>query len=391
MLTWLKLLPMRFFKNAPRRCRIRNEMRADSLEHRSLLSAYVVLNNNDSGVGSLRQAILDANAHNGADEIRFNIPGAGGHSITLASTLPAVTDTLTINGASQPGYAKSPLIEINGHGLLGTGIAIEAGNCRVQGLVIGGFSGYGISLTGLGKNVIQGNWIGTDNTGLLANGNRTGGVLISPACNGNVIGVDGDGRGDTQEGNVISSNGAWSPSLRVALGGIRIEQSHQNVIAGNLIGTDKTGGGALLNSRAGIVVFQGSQGNRIGTDGNGKSDLLERNVIAGRLRAIELADFGTNRNVIAGNNIGVDVTGTKALGIGDGIWVGIGVDFTRIGTDANGRSDLAERNIISGCSGSGIWLEGTNTSIAGNLIGTDVTGTLAIPNGTAIGDTGAAI
>lgn len=100
MLTWLKLLPKRF---APRRCQIGDAMRADSLEHRSLLSAYVVLNNNDSGAGSLREAILDANAHNGADEIRFNIPGEGGHSITLASTLPAVTDTLSINGASQPG------------------------------------------------------------------------------------------------------------------------------------------------------------------------------------------------------------------------------------------------------------------------------------------------
>jgi hypothetical protein len=66
-------------------------------------TTFTVTNTNDSGAGSLRQAMLDANATTGADVINFNIAGTGVHTITPATQLPTITSPVTINGYSQPG------------------------------------------------------------------------------------------------------------------------------------------------------------------------------------------------------------------------------------------------------------------------------------------------
>src|SRR2546423_5800084 len=80
----------------------------------SKAATFTVTNTNDSGAGSLRQAILAANASSGTDTIAFNIPGAGVQTINLASGLPFITDPVTIDGTTQPNFAGSPLIELNG-------------------------------------------------------------------------------------------------------------------------------------------------------------------------------------------------------------------------------------------------------------------------------------
>src|SRR5262249_10491066 len=87
----------------------------EPLEGRLLLNTYMVTNTNNAGSGSLRQAILDANAHPGFDDIRFNIPGGGVHTIQLTSGFPDITDTLYIRGNSQPGYNGTPLIALDGY------------------------------------------------------------------------------------------------------------------------------------------------------------------------------------------------------------------------------------------------------------------------------------
>jgi len=76
---------------------------------------FLVTNANDSGTGSLREAITDANAHpNSAavDVIGFDLPGTGVHTIVLASALPDLIEGVTINGWSQPGFQNAPLIEL---------------------------------------------------------------------------------------------------------------------------------------------------------------------------------------------------------------------------------------------------------------------------------------
>ena len=71
-------------------------------------STYTVTSTADAGPGTLRRAILDANAHPGTDSVRFNLPGPGVNTIAITSALPTVTETVVINGKSQPGYAGTP-------------------------------------------------------------------------------------------------------------------------------------------------------------------------------------------------------------------------------------------------------------------------------------------
>src|SRR5262249_3076322 len=113
----------------------------------------VVTNTNDSGFGSLRQAIINANATAGLDTITFLI-GSGAKSIHLSSLLPTITDPVIIDGTTQPGYAGSPLIELEGSGVgsSGDGLAIYAGGSTVRGLAINRFPSSGISLFQRGGN-----------------------------------------------------------------------------------------------------------------------------------------------------------------------------------------------------------------------------------------------
>ena len=87
--------------------------RLEALEDRLVPSTFSVTGTTDSGPNTLRQAILFANAHPGTT-ITFNIGGAGVHDIALLSPLPTITAQVAIKGATQPGYAGSPLIQLDG-------------------------------------------------------------------------------------------------------------------------------------------------------------------------------------------------------------------------------------------------------------------------------------
>ena len=111
------------------------------------LSLFTVTNTNDSGAGSLRQAIINANANAGADTISFAI-GSGTQTISLASALPTITEQVTIDGWTQPGYAGTPLIRIEGAsaGASADGISLSGSSdgSVIRGLVITKFSRDGI-------------------------------------------------------------------------------------------------------------------------------------------------------------------------------------------------------------------------------------------------------
>ena len=129
---------MQYFRNAQGRyavptCRCRRTAAptaAELLESRRLLSvgSTVVTNTNDSGAGSLRQAILDANATPGPQTITFAIGGGGHQVITPLSALPAITNSVSIDATTQPGYAGTPLIELSG----------TSAGASADGILIGG-------------------------------------------------------------------------------------------------------------------------------------------------------------------------------------------------------------------------------------------------------------
>jgi hypothetical protein len=162
------------------------------------------------------------------------------------------------------------------------------------------------------------------------------------------------------ERNIISGNG----------NGVFIFQKgvNENVVMGNYIGTDISGARPLGNSEGGVVIIDGPCGNIVGGTGPG-----EGNLISGNQTAVMIAGSDANHNAVIGNLIGTDASGTSALGNHTGISLYTGT-FSRI-----------ERNLISGNLGSGISLGDQNSLILGNLIGTDISGTQALGNGIGIG------
>ncbi|HEY6227310.1 MAG TPA: VCBS repeat-containing protein, partial [Verrucomicrobiae bacterium] len=151
---------------------------------------FVVTNTNDSGAGSLRQAMVDANQKVGADLITFNIQPSGAHTIVPGAALPDVTDPVTIDATTQPGFSGIPLIEIDGSntgGFAGTyrGVLnMEAGNSVIRGLVINRYNTDAIALLTFGNNIVEGNFIGTDLTGTLDRGNQlTDGIALDSPHN----------------------------------------------------------------------------------------------------------------------------------------------------------------------------------------------------------------
>jgi CSLREA domain-containing protein len=316
---------------------------------------FVVTNANDHGAGSLRQAMLDANATAGADTIVFNIPGGGVQTINLSIALPEITDPVVIDAATQPGYASAPLVELNGS-LAGTGsgFSITAGGSTIRGFAIGRFSsGAGITLKNNGNNVIQGNYVGLDATGTLRRGNNRGIELSS--CSNNVIGGT-----SAAARNVISSN---------SFQGISITGS-DNQITGNFIGTNAAGTAGLGNGINGVEIFNiagpASTNNVIGGSAAGAG-----NLISGNQTGVSVNSSGT---VIQGNLIGTDYSGTLAIANGTGI------NASAANTVIGGLT-AGSRNVISGNNGDGVAFGGLGSSLQGNFIGTDITGTITLGNG----------
>jgi uncharacterized repeat protein (TIGR01451 family) len=331
--------------------------RLEVLEERQLLATFVVTNAGDSAdpnSGSLRRAIMDANAMPGADVITFNIGGSGLHSIAVDSALPTITDPVTIDGTTQPGYTGRPLIEINGTsaGSNANGLRINSAS-TVKGLAINRFSAAGIRLE-VNGNTIQSSFIGTDATGTSARPNQGGGIVIDAASN-NLIG------GGTGLGNVISGN--LGNGIAITGSG-----STNNRIDGNLIGTDVNGVAAVPNTGDGVNIFAGNF-NRIGG-----LNADERNVISGNLgRGVFL--FASS-STVQNNYIGVGANGTTRLGNGsDGVSI--------FGSDRNviGGTLSSNRNVISGNGGSGVAIFAANQNmIQGNYIGVGADATTAVGN-----------
>ncbi len=357
--------------------------------------------NDGTGHCTLRAAIQQANATaTGTDTIAFNIPGPGVHTITPATSLNNINQPVIIDGYTQPGSSPNTLaagdnavllIEINGANVAARGFQLNASGNTIRGLVINRFGGNGIQTAGTSAgNFIEGNFIGTDTTGLIASANGGNGVLINGSSNNTIGGATAQSR------NVIAGNTNNGVSIAAAVASnVVTAQSSNNLVQGNLIGTNRLGTGALGN-RIGVFVT-GSSTNTIG----GTSVAL-RNIISGNRNqgiAIQPGFHTVNgsilslaaNNTIQGNLIGTDVTGTQPIGNGtSGSFAGIGVlggSQTMIGGTTPGAGNVVSNNTLSG-----INLQTANVSAAsslypaqqnvvqGNYVGTDITGTVAMPN-----------
>lgn len=401
------------------------------------------------GVISLREAMCAANVNLGEDTIEFDIPGCGGGcTIQPTIALPTLTDNgTTIDGYSQPGTtpatstsAATILIEIEG-GLIANnnGLNITSAGNLIQGLTINNFPLNGIAIGGSGavNNVIAGNHIGVNRAGTLDLGNDYDGIFIGLGAQDNLIGGDEPAErnvlsgndwegvalhGSETSGNIVSGNyiGPTANGLSAkgnTLSGVRIyggahdnviggdisgerniisgnltegvliegEEAINNVISSNYIGTDVTGLAALPNTDDGVQIDHAVD-NVVGGNTPGERNLISGNGDDG-VQILNQADQG---NVVSGNYIGVDATGTTALPNGDD-----GVDLLASEGNLIGGTMPGERNIISGNSEDGILISVSHAPaniVTGNYIGVDVTGEMAMPNqqaGINISDTSA--
>jgi hypothetical protein len=335
-------------------------------------SVLTVTNTNDSGPGSLRQAILDSNATAGTQTIAFNIAGGGVRSIVPASILPTLTDPVVIDGYTQPGSSPNTLaegsnavilIELVGPGGNGSGLRLSGGDSLVRGLVINRFvNAPAVNIVGGSNTRVEGCFLGTDANGTAKFDDLSReGVSISNSTGNTVGGTTPDKR------NVISGH---------RLNGVSVfgTGAGNNVVQGNLIGVDKTGEAALGNGQTGVRV-DGSTVNTIGG-----ANTAARNIISANGSGIALF---SGSNVVQGNYVGTDVTGTVDLGnSGLGLFMQGGAENLIGGlTSVPGQPP---GNVISGNNSAGIDINGNNApghTIQGNVVGLNAAGTAAVANG----------
>jgi len=377
---------------------------------------------------TLRAAIEESNAHPGLNSIGFSI-GSGPALIVPLTPLPFITESLIIDGTTQPGYMAQPLIEINGGAdpemfdcLYFSGV----GGSTVRALNIHGFrKAIAFDAPGTtGGNVVEGNYIGTDPTGSIAfsnttglyvnsRGNRIGGLLpgqMNVISGNHLWGIHLADSNNVVQGNLIGVNalgtGPVSPLSGGMQVGVRVESSTNviggtsaaarniisggnstgvivsaspaplsasgNIVQGNYIGTDINGTTAVGNHGAGIRILTGGTNNTIGGSGPGAGNLVSGNLAIG---GINIEDAGVSGNRVQGNKVGTNVDGSTALPN-----VGSGIDVRN--TSSNTIGGLGAGNLISGNQLAGITISACSSIfIQDNYIGTAAAGTTSLANG----------
>jgi CSLREA domain-containing protein len=367
-------------------------------------ATFTVNSTNDPGVGAcdaiectMREAINAANANPGADTIAFNIPGPPPHSIKpVPPGEPPITDRVTIDGTTEPSFAGTPVVELDGSlagpGASGLQILNAGSNSEIRGLVINRFVESGILIgsgppgsgagTGSADNVIAGNYIGTDVSGALALGNRFGVDMDGARADRNRIG--GSSAADR---NVISGNRQFG----IVIEGRSIGPFPTgNLILGNYIGTTVSGNSPLGNLSGGVII-QNSTNNGVGGPSAG-----ERNVIAASIYGVRLVNQSSTGNRVQGNYIGVGANGTTPMGNAN-----YGIDVLNAVGNLIGGTGNGDANVIAYSSRNGVLVEslGVRNGILGNSIhsngqlGIDLsavpgTGDNVTPNDPGDGDTG---
>lgn len=339
------------------------------LSSRAFATDYTVTNTNDSGEGSLRQAMTSASSNYiGSTNIYFNIPTTdanydtetGTFTINILSELPylLMAGNINIDATSQTSNVGDtnpygPEIVLDGGNLnLASCFRIASANNSIKGFAIGGFQ-YAILFFGANGGLVSNCHIGIDATGTEAFSNTYG------------IGISGGSYGSYDLGyarninitdNIISGN---------SIAGIALIGVSENTITNNKIGTDRTATASVPNNQ-GIYISSASHDNTIG--GNTES---ARNILSGNTNAaIVIESSGSCNNIVSGNYIGTDITGANPLSNHYGIIVMTNANNNRIGG-----TTPAERNIISANTEIGIYIESADSNVVcGNYIGTDVTG-----------------
>ncbi len=343
---------------------------------------------------TLREAITAANDGDVPATIKFSI-GTGAATISPVFPLPAIGETTTIDGTTQPGFLATPLITIDGTEMDGVsdGLVLEAPNSAVRGIAVNHFPGIGIHVLNSAGEVIAGNFVGVGASGATAAANSGDGIRVenstdvtvggSTAADRNVVGANGGhgifldsatsstvrgnysgigafggtaianaidgiavdgGSGNTIVGNVASGN----TSQGISLFGVSNPTTTGNVVRGNIVGTDAFRDTGIPNGGDGIRVANGN-GNTIGGTGAGEGNFVHANGVDG----VHL--IGGSQNVVLGNSI-----------VGNG-GAGVGIE-AKAPKNQVGGTDAGAGNTIDANGGAGVSVFSSGNAILGNSI-----------------------
>ena len=328
----------------------------------TLREAIIAADNDTASGGTTGECI----AGNGDDTINFNITGAAdftvtdrngvvknGYTISPTSDMPYINTTVTVNGYSQPGSmvntAAAPLplngtllIEINGQnaGNVGNGLTAAGNGVVVRGLIVNDYENQGLGIAG-NNTVVQGNYLGTDPTGLIDRGNGTNGVGLAEVGSTDAL----IGGLNAEDRNLISANkgGGSSPNTGC----------DRWTYQGNYIGVDKTGMAALPNAMvggSGALSLDNSNGHIVGGPQATAINVISGNTSHG------IAPHNSDDLLIEGNYIGLGYDGTTVLGNGSGS-SGAGV------TISDSDDVVVKNNIIAGSARDGIYAEASDNVV----------------------------
>ena len=339
-------------------------LQLEALERRITPTTYSVVNTSDAvglGAGSLRQAILDANANAGPDIIDFSITGTSGaiQTITLTTALPLITDQVFIDGSTQNGFSANTLsvgagnnaaikIQLNGANLLTggeVGLYFNSAGSGVRGL---SFVNFPFAIYANNNNItIKGNYFGVNADGTAQTKGLSGVGVDVATVNSAIVG-----------GNTAADQNVFG---NLNLGIVQIAGSGSS-FTGNRIGMGTTNTSFMPNI-TGIQI-----NNNANVDALNHS--ISANLIGKNTTGIKLIGFqsvagpstGTVRGTqIVGNLIGTDSPGsTNNLGnSGDAISIDDGVINTTIG-------DSVKPNTIAYSNQNGVFINGAAS--VGNTI-----------------------
>lgn len=335
-----------------------------SLGNFAAAADFPVVTSSDSGPGSLREAIVGANASPGQDRVIFNIPGAGAQVISVLSPLPQITDSLEIDGYTQPGAKPNSqvigsdaviLIQLEGTQNSPDGLTINAPNCTIRGLALTNFiqsnpffvnGGVAIAARGGSGNKIEGCFIGINADGTTARPNGRG---VDIATSGTLVGGTSPAKRNVVSGNAILG-------LLVTVDG--------TLIAGNYIGTDATGTQAVPNPAGIQVAGPPHTTSLVGGTAPGAANLISGNQIGVGLGAAPngLIAGVADGVIVQGNLIGTAANGVEALGNGQGIV--INGSHNLIGGSTASAGNVVAFNGFNGV----VVRDGTGNSILSNSI-----------------------
>jgi parallel beta-helix repeat protein len=340
---------------------------ANGVQISGQVSAGTVVLGNRIGVDALGNFSIG----NAGDGVLFD----GTTNVTVGGTVGGSGNVISGNLGNGVEFGQSSSLDVLQGNLIGTdstgvlalpnamGVFVNGstgdligGTVALSGNLISGNTGPGVHIFGIGStsNAVEGNRIGTNLLGNSALPNQAG-VFLDEAP-GNVV-----------AGNVLSGNSADG----VVISGTT---ASSNLVQGNVIGLDATGSRAIgsNSTQQSGVLIDDAPSNVIGG-----STPATRNVISGNTVGVVIAGFDSQGNLVLGNIIGLDAAGSAAVANGTGVYIN-GSSSNTIGGVIAGSA-----NVISGNTDTGVLIYGTQSTknlVASNLIGTDATGSFAIRN-----------